>query len=552
VSRHPLVAHRRLTDVVSYRRGAPVTVGRFLADVERIAAEFPAGQHVLNACTDRYRFAVGFAAALVAGKVTLLPANLAPETVRQLTEFRPDLFCLTDGDHPLLELPRMTYRDAAAIGEPAPEIAVPEIDADRPVAWLFTSGSTGEPVPHLKTWGPLVRSVGIEADRLGLQSGRGDVIVATVPPQHSYGLESSVLVALQGGVAFSAARPFYPADICAALAEVPRPRVLVSTPFHLRLLLDSGTTIPEIDLVVSATAPLSSALIREVEGRFGAPLLEIFGSTDTGQIASRRPSVSTEWHLFTGVRLSPEEDRTWAFGGHVGPRIVLNDVVELMGDERFRLLGRSSDLVNVAGKRSSMAFLTHQLTTIPGVLDGAYFMRDEEAQDGVTRLAAVVVAPKLTAAELGQALRARIDPAFLPRPLVFVDALPRNDTGKMPREALRHLIETRGNTTAEQKVNPVAGIPLAIAVDHPAFAGHFPGSPIVPGVVLLDEAMFVIAAASGLAHHRIAWAKFLRPVRPGQALIVRYDIEASGAIRFEIIAGADKVVTGSLSPAAAP
>jgi 3-hydroxymyristoyl/3-hydroxydecanoyl-(acyl carrier protein) dehydratase len=122
----------------------------------------------------------------------------------------------------------------------------------------------------------------------------------------------------------------------------------------------------------------------------------------------------------------------------------------------------------------------------------------------------------------------------------------------MPREALRHLIETRGNTTTEQKVNPVAGIPLAIAVDHPAFAGHFPGSPVVPGVVLLDEAMFVIAAASGLAHHRIAWAKFLRPVRPGQALIVRYDIEASGAIRFEIIAGADKVVTGSLSPAAAP
>jgi acyl-coenzyme A synthetase/AMP-(fatty) acid ligase len=49
----------------------------------------------------------------------------------------------------------------------------------------FTSGSTGEPVPHLKTWGALVRSVGIEAERLGLRVGRGDVIVATVPPQHA-------------------------------------------------------------------------------------------------------------------------------------------------------------------------------------------------------------------------------------------------------------------------------------------------------------------------------------------------------------------------------
>ncbi len=345
----------------------------------------------------------------------------------------------------------MPFRDAVANGEPAPEIAVPEIDADRPVAWLFTSGSTGEPVPHLKTWGALVRSVGIEADRLGLRGGRGDVIVATVPPQHSYGLESSVLVALQGGVAFSAARPFYPVDICAALAEVPRPRILVSTPFHLRLLLDSGAKVPEIDLVVSATAPLSSALIREVEGRLGAPLLEIFGSTDTGQIASRRPSMSAEWHLFNGVQLSPEEDRTWASGGHVGAPVVLNDVVELTGGEHFRLLGRSSDLVNVAGKRSSMAFLTHQLTTIPGVLDGAYFMPDEEATTGVTRLAALVVAPELTAAELSQALRSRVDPVFLPRPLVFVDAVPRNDTGKMPREALRQLIETRGKTTTEPR-----------------------------------------------------------------------------------------------------
>ena len=101
-------------------------------------------------------------------------------------------------------------------------------------------------------------------------------------------------------------------------------------------------------------------------------------------------------------------------------------------------------------------------------------------------------------------------------------------------------------------MNPLAGIPLAIAIDHPAFAGHFPGSPIVPGVVLLDEAMFVIAEATGLAHHRIAWAKFLHPVGPGQALIVRHDIDAGGSIRFEITAGADKVVTGTLGPVTAP
>ncbi|MEP6678950.1 MAG: AMP-binding protein [Betaproteobacteria bacterium] len=448
--RHPLIAHRNPGDVVCYRRGAPVTASRFLADVERIAQQLPAGVHVLNACGDRYKFAVGLAATIVTEKMSLLPADLAPATVRRLTDLHPGLFCLTDRAAPLPGLPRVTYRDAAATGEPPLHAVIPDIDDDRPVAWLFTSGSTGEPVPHLKTWGALVRSVGIEARRLAIDTGERAVIVATVPPQHAFGLESSVLLPLQGGIAFSAARPFYPVDICAALAEVPRPRVLVSTPFHLRLLFDSGADLPALDLVVSATAPLPLALVRQVEARSGAPLLEIFGSTDTGQIASRRPSVSAEWHLFDGVELAPEGDLTWASGGHVGAPVVLNDVVELAGERRFRVLGRSSDLVNVAGKRSSVAFLTHQLTTIPGVLDGAYFMPEHDEAAGVTRLAAVVVAPDLTAPALMQALRARVDPTFLPRPLVYVDALPRNETGKMRRESLRRLIAARGDVPTEQ------------------------------------------------------------------------------------------------------
>jgi 3-hydroxymyristoyl/3-hydroxydecanoyl-(acyl carrier protein) dehydratase len=99
-------------------------------------------------------------------------------------------------------------------------------------------------------------------------------------------------------------------------------------------------------------------------------------------------------------------------------------------------------------------------------------------------------------------------------------------------------------------VKPSAEIPLDLAVDHPAFAGHFPGTPIVPGATLLDEALFAIGRAIGCTHRGIAWAKFLRPVRPGQALIVRFDVDVTGSVRFEITAGNDKVVSGSLNPAA--
>jgi acyl-coenzyme A synthetase/AMP-(fatty) acid ligase len=103
------------------------------------------------------------------------------------------------------------------------------------------------------------------ADLMGLPSLAGLNIVATVPPQHSYGFESSVLLALLGGAAFDSGRPFYPADIVAALERLPRPRALVTTPFHLKTLLLSGLELPPVDLVLSATAPLSPQLAAEAE-----------------------------------------------------------------------------------------------------------------------------------------------------------------------------------------------------------------------------------------------------------------------------------------------
>jgi 3-hydroxymyristoyl/3-hydroxydecanoyl-(acyl carrier protein) dehydratase len=89
---------------------------------------------------------------------------------------------------------------------------------------------------------------------------------------------------------------------------------------------------------------------------------------------------------------------------------------------------------------------------------------------------------------------------------------------------------------------------ITIPFDHPAFAGHFPGTPIVPGVVLLDEALFAIQTVEGrsLDACRIASAKFFHPVGPGATLVVCHEILANGAIRFDILEGPRKVASGSL------
>lgn len=442
MSSHPLVAHVSPDSIVAWRADGAVSLRQFLAEVGQLVAAFPAGSQLLNMCSDRYRFSVGLAAAIVAGKVSLLPSSHTPAVIRRIKAFTPDVFCLTDSDCCTVDLPQLRY-PAMTPGR-ADAFAIPQIDSRQRVAVVFTSGSTGTPQPHAKTWGALLGSVQAEAVRVGLECNAACTLVGTVPPQHMYGFESTVLMAWLSGNALSHAQPFYPADICRALAAVPTPRVLVSSPVHLRAWLDAGLALPEVARVLSATAPLSARLAHDVEARCQAPLMEIYGSTETGLIATRRPTQGAPWQLLPGVKLNFAGEKVHASGAHIEMPTPMNDVLEAISDERFLLHGRLADLVNIAGKRHSLASLNHLLNTLPGVVDGAFFMPDETSHDHVTRLAACVVAPGVDAPALLAALREHIDPVFLPRPLLFVDALPRNRTGKLPRAALQALFETRG------------------------------------------------------------------------------------------------------------
>lgn len=472
----PLVTHNALDKIIAWRKDTAITVEKFLADVHYLAALLPSGKHMLNLCRDRYHFTVGLAAAIISNKVSLLPPTHTAEMVQQLQAFSADVFCLHDHENCVIALPQLSYPTMPE--HHAARISIPEIDVQQLIAIVFTSGSTGIPVPHSKNWGSLVRNVQAQAERLGLLGSRllenplsenrlpeshlsknaGYSIIGTIPPQHMYGFESTVLLPLQSGNALSSAQPFYPADICSVLDAIPAPRILVSTPLHLRLLLDAELKIPALALVLSATAPLSTPLAHKVELSLKAPLLEIYGSTETGQIATRRTTKTAKWQLFPNVRLMQHGKHTWAEGGHVEPPVPLSDMIEPVDSAYFLLHGRTQDLINIAGKRTSLDNLNHHLNSIEGVIDGAFFMPDELTHDHVTRLSACVVAPSLTASALLAALRLRIDPVFLPRPLLFVESLPRNDTGKLPRVALQKLIAS--HTQQDLSSNVLSSIVL--------------------------------------------------------------------------------------------
>ena len=241
-------------------------------------------------------------------------------------------------------------------------------------------------------------------------------------------------------------KPFFAADIVSTLGGIDGDRVLVTTPYHLRNLLESGVEVPPLRLALSATAPLDPALAREAESRLGAPLLEIYGCTEAGQLATRRTVSGPTWQVFDGVRIDEQPDGWYASGGHVTEPTRLADRLELDDARHFRLLGRDNDLVNIAGKRTSIAHLNHLIQSIPGVRDGAFV--DPDAPDAAMpaasnprRLTAFFVSDTLDANAVRAALRRMTDPAFVPRPLYRVASLPRAETGKLPRHALLALAE---------------------------------------------------------------------------------------------------------------
>jgi acyl-coenzyme A synthetase/AMP-(fatty) acid ligase len=96
-------------------------------------------------------------------------------------------------------------------------------------------------------------------------------------------------------------------------------------------------------------------------------------------------------------------------------------------------------MIKLAGKRASLHELNEKLNRIKGIIDGVFIDTAEPGQE-TKRLAAVVVAPDLSRKALLDALAQWIDPVFLPRPLIFVDQMPRNETGKLPHQTLRALL----------------------------------------------------------------------------------------------------------------
>jgi acyl-coenzyme A synthetase/AMP-(fatty) acid ligase len=430
---------RQDDDPLVWVAGRSVTLDQLSRHALRLTEQLPRSGAVINLCENRYRFLVGFLAALRGNLTTVLPPSKAPGAIQAVAWDFTSALCLVDGAYegpvPAVEVSAPNTEQHAevvpALGPQSGDVA----------ACLYTSGSTGHPTPNPKHWGLLRHGSQSLIEGLGLHDGILRHVVATVPPQHMYGFETTVLLPLFADVAVHSGRPFFPQDIAEALAALPEPRILVSTPVHLRACLDQGLKWPALERIVCSTSALAPALAERIQDAFACPLLEIYGSTETGAIACRETASNPLWSPLPGMKLRHAGDLVVLTGPQLDSPFSLSDRLHVLSNGKFEVLGRAIDVVKVGGKRASLADLNLKLNSVPGVEDGAMFVPDRDSTAS-ERLMAVVVAPEVSDRQIREALANEIDPVFLPRLIIRTDALPRNETGKLPQEDLMDLVST--------------------------------------------------------------------------------------------------------------
>ena len=544
----PLASYRAPGDAVLMGPEGEISASAFFARVRELADALPDAPFVINLSESRTGFMLGFAAALVRGQTSLLPSGQGRGDWEKLAQQYPGASIIGDRaiDVPhAFDLKPYLAMDTM-VNTPRCIVTIPGIPADFTAAILFTSGSTGRPTAHAKSWGQLCTGAAHLMAALGWTLPARYAVVGSVPPQHMFGLESTVMLPWHAGIPVHAHQPLLPADLESALAQCTRPCWWMTTPVHLRPPLRAATELPMLAGIVASTMSLPPALAAAAEAKWHVPVVEIYGSTETGALATRRTALDEWWTPLRGVELRQQIDgeakRIRASGSHIDVPVLLADELRLNPDGRFLWLGRSADMLKIGGKRASLSALNQRIAEIPGVDDAVYFVPDA-AGDAAShddahpprRLSAFYVSATLSPEQVRAVLRASVDPVFVPRPLFRVAHLPRNANGKLSNAALVALFSQMKPAAGEgAETGGPAAPPLVVPMGHPALPGHFPGNPIVPGVVILSHVADAIRRQFPyIMPGTLLAMRFHAPLRPDRPFTVHAELRGE-RVRIEV------------------
>lgn len=486
-------------------------------------------QHIAVYLEDAADLAVALLGAWRAGVSVLLPADLQAQT-RQRWSNEVDLW-LTD------------QADDAALSDlfqaPLPPA---ELDLDQCHLSLCTSGSSGEPKRIEKTLRQLANEVEALEQLWGADLGEA-CIIGSVATQHIYGLLFRVLWPLCAGRPFVRQQLPFPEDLQRASREHPT-FAWVASPALLKRMGDNldWPALSTVRRVFSSGGALPAEAAQRLRQRLQQWPTEILGSSETGGIAWRQGD--NLWQPFADVQLSQDSDGAlrvaspYLPAGHVEQTA---DAARIATDGRFELLGRLDRIVKLEEKRISLPMLEQALAQHAWVAEA----RLGVVQENRASLGALLVLSeqglhalrnqgrRTLTEELRQHLSQHCETLALPRRWRLLPQMPLNAQGKLPQaevEALLLAPRPQAPQVLEQlEANGEWSLQLAVPPDLACFSGHFPKTPVLPGVVQVDWALSLGRQLLDLPGKFVGMEvlKFQQLVRPGDhvQLHLRFDPE---------------------------
>ncbi|MCO5400291.1 AMP-binding protein [Ralstonia soli] len=554
IALHTLLSVARPDDAVVCVDGQhAIPYGAFRARVAACAAAFasqPATRYAL-CVDDPFDFTCALFALFACGKPVVIPASAAPAYLDTLADAYDAL---------------VTDADLAAMGPHAGAVTFNTIAPHAPIT-LYTSGSTGAPKAIHKTLAQFDAEVVTLEQQWGAQLGTG-AVMASVPHHHIYGLLFRVFWPLAAGRAFSRETVTEPSALHRALVQNAA-AAFVSSPAQLArwpLLagFDALSSQSPLPAVFSSGGPLDAVAAAAFAAAHGSAPIEVLGSTETGGIAWRRQDQTLAWQPFASIEVRQEDDGALAVRS---PHLPHNDwhrtddAIAFDDSGRFILRGRLDRVVKVVGKRVSLPEVEGWLGAHPFVARAAATLLAASSRERLGALIALTPAGVealraqgrvALAKTLRRHLSAYTEPTLIPRRWRFCMAMPVDARGKLPASAVAAAFRpgTEGFETLAH-VSDADGdhYELRVSPDLAHFSGHFPGLPILPGVVLVDWAVRLAAARNPVARAitSVDQLKFMAPVPPGAVVSLRLAHEPERCrVRFTARLGARDCASGVL------
>lgn len=509
-----------------------------LTDIDRLCPTLRQSSRIAIHCQSARLFLIAITAAWRAGATVIFPATDRPAYL--------------DGISNQFDL----YLDDAAIHEriatvtstnTGSHMTLPAASDCRAV--FFTSGSTGDAKPIDKTLALIEAEITIQEPLWQPHIPNGARIVGLVSHQHIYGLIFRIVWPVITGRVFTAD----PAPYWEMMqGDINTGDVLITSPAHLKNLHPDLADVPRPSLIFSSGGPLDLAAASETTAMLGTCPTEIYGSTETGGIAHRQQTGDDcPWHPLPGVEVALNEAGCLRVrAAHIaGDDWYQTEDIAKINDATgtFSLHGRADRVVKVEGKRISLGAVERHLRQSHLVEDAiALIPDDHDRRLGVVAVLSPAGRDMLADIgrfRMGRQLRREIakfeDDAALPQRWRFVDQLPSDSQGKRPLHLLRALFadmepvmpEIVIQDRDEDRVN----LSLRLPADMLYFRGHFPGMPLLPGVVQLHWAVDQAAAVFDVpvTIGEVTQLKYRKPITPGSTVMLELDCDRDNAkIKF--------------------